>query len=43
MAYLISIIGIPLALVIAIKINIIYKQKKRKKIIKDMYDFWHKK
>ena len=41
MIYLIPIIGLPLAMIIAIKIDIAYKEKKRKRVMKSMYDFWH--
>jgi len=41
MIYLIPIIGLPLAMIIAIKINVAYKEKKRKRVMKSMYDFWH--
>jgi len=38
--YLIPIIGLPLAVIIAIKIDVAYKEKKRKRVMKSMYDFW---
>ena len=41
MIYLIPIIGLPLAMIIAIKIDVAYKEKKRKRVMKSMYDFWH--
>ena len=41
MIYLIPIIGLPLAMIIAIKIDVAYKEKKRKRVMKNMYDFWH--
>jgi hypothetical protein len=41
MIYLVPIIGLPLAMIIAIKIDVAYKEKKRKRVMKNMYDFWH--
>ena len=41
MIYLIPIIGLPIAMIIAIKVDMYYKEKKQKKLMKDMYDFWH--
>lgn len=41
MIYLIPIIGLPLAMIVAIKIDVAYKEKKRKIVRKSMYYFWH--
>ena len=41
MIYLIPTIGLPLAMIIAIRIDVAYKEKKRKRVMKSMYDFWH--
>mgnify|MGYP003624645710 CR=1 FL=1 len=40
MIYLIVIIGLPLAMVIAINIDTRYKEKCRGRTMKSMYDFW---
>jgi adenine/guanine phosphoribosyltransferase-like PRPP-binding protein len=42
MIYLIPIIGLPLAMIIAIKIDVAYKEKKRKRVMKSMYDTYNK-
>lgn len=41
MIYLIPIIGLPLAMYIAIRIDHRYKEKRRRRNIQSMYDFWN--
>ena len=41
MTYVIPIVGLPLAMIIAIRIDIAYKEKKRKRVMKSMYSFWY--